>query len=234
MGAVLYDPADGEILFFGLEVPDWVATDWGRGEKEDAQVIGQAELAPILLAKRVWRERLRGRAAVYFVGNNFARDAMIRGYSPVVSSARVIAEAWLEDALGGASSWYDRVPGPSNIADGPSRLKFDEIRRVGGKEVPVDLRTGWHWAVTSAAGLANPFDERTQGGQEKRRCAARGARARVRDDDRIRRPLPRGSTCAEVCDGEHGGLYGGGAGRASPCNSGASGVTRVLKRAGRL
>ena len=94
-----YDPADGEILFFGLEVPDWVATEWGRGEGEDAQVIGQAELAPILLAKRVWRERLRGHAVVYFVENNFARDAMIRGYSPVVSSARVIAEAWLEDAL---------------------------------------------------------------------------------------------------------------------------------------
>ena len=93
---------------------------------------------------------------------------MILGYSPIVSSARIIAEAWLEDALG--ATWCDVVmvrprPGPSNIADGPSRMKFEEIDRVGSRRVPVDLSTGWHWAAASAAGLSNPFDGGSRGGR---------------------------------------------------------------------
>eukprot|EP00972_Heterocapsa_arctica_P015226 2243042-Heterocapsa_arctica.AAC.1 len=37
VGAVLFDPRDGAILYFGRVVPEWVAKAWGRDARDDAQ-----------------------------------------------------------------------------------------------------------------------------------------------------------------------------------------------------
>ena len=156
VGGALFDPRDGAVRFFGLVVPEWVCRERGRVGGE-GQVIGQAELASILLAKRLWAARLEGARTIFFIDNNSAREGLIRGYSPIVASARIIAESWLEDSLAASFPWYDRVPGPSNVADGPSRLDFDEIVKMGGVQDEPSTASGWAWAVADEAGLASPF-----------------------------------------------------------------------------
>ena len=43
------------------------------------------------------------------------------------ASRTMLIEAMLQDARNDSLSWYTRVPSPSNVADAPSRLKWQEL-----------------------------------------------------------------------------------------------------------
>ena len=62
-----------------------------------------------------------------FLDSNPARFGLIKGYSPVESCAFIVALLWRAEATLAASTWFDRVPGPSNIADAASRLSFSVL-----------------------------------------------------------------------------------------------------------
>ena len=110
------------------------------------QVIGQAELLPVLVAKTVWRRYLSNRKVIYFIDNDSARLALVRAYSPVLTSLSIIMKCAHQDALSRSSSWYARVPSKSNIADGPSRMKSEEVKRLyGAKIVAPVLDDGENW-----------------------------------------------------------------------------------------
>jgi hypothetical protein len=132
VGGVLFDAARPDVgpLYFGTKVDARIVRMWASGDK--TQVIGQAELFPVWLAKLMWPERFAGRYNITFIDNDSARYGLIRGYSPVMASARLINESWLEDARLSATSWFARVPTASNIADSPSRLDFSELERFTG------------------------------------------------------------------------------------------------------
>ena len=105
--------------------------------------MGQAELLPIAMAQELWGKWLRGRRALVFVDNDAARHAIIRGASPSGPSALLVEHFWTAESELGAYSWIERVPSPSNPADGPSRLRFGEMTargaRVRGAEVVLSL-----------------------------------------------------------------------------------------------
>ena len=139
IGGVLSDPVSGVKECFGEEVPGSVLQAWraaGCGE----QLIGQAELAPIAIAMVLWAEILHGREVIIFVDNDSARDAMVKGYSPSLASAKIVGVAWSAIASLLASVWLERVPGVSNIADGPSRLSFNPVEQVGAQRIRVQPR----------------------------------------------------------------------------------------------
>ena len=92
-----------------------------------AQVIGQAELFPLFVARLTWGARLAGRRVFYFVDNDSARLAMVKSYSPVLSSLDIVMQCLSWDSQHDSSSWYARVPTSSNIADGPSRMDAKEL-----------------------------------------------------------------------------------------------------------
>ena len=69
----------------------------------------------------------------HLVNGDSARGALIKGYSPVVSSAELVEGAWMEEVKRGSSGWYDRVPGPSNLGDDPSRLEATALLRAGAQ-----------------------------------------------------------------------------------------------------
>jgi hypothetical protein len=125
--------------FFGATVPaDIVAS---LALQSGAQVIGQIELAPIWIAKRLWHDSIVDSRVVHYVDNNSAKFGMIRGYSRVSSSGKLIDACWGLDAELGAASWFSRVPSPSNVGDAPSRLLFDDLLRDGAvmDAVPAEL-----------------------------------------------------------------------------------------------
>ena len=87
------------------------------------QVVGRAELLPCVFARRLWSEKLQGRPVMHFIDNDAARFSLIKGTSPTQDSAWLTGEFWRREAKAQAFSWFERVPSPSNPADGPSRLQ---------------------------------------------------------------------------------------------------------------
>ncbi len=149
VGAVLFTPRSRDPLFFMHVIPATVVSEWVR--LVGSQTIGQAEIAPVLLAKFTWREYLVDAQCITFVDNDFARFALIQAYSPSLVSAGLLANLWMCEAAAGTMSWYERVASPSNVADNPSRLvpHLDGFNgRLVDPVVPhswVDLLLGAAW-----------------------------------------------------------------------------------------
>ena len=126
VGAVLFHPNLPEPEYFGEKVPPDLMALW-TGDREKSQVVGQAELLPVCMAKELWAKHLAGRAVIYFIDNDAARYGLIAGSSRVPASSMLIFDAWQTDAVTASMSWYARVPTKSNVSDGPSRLDFTHL-----------------------------------------------------------------------------------------------------------
>ena len=128
-GAVLYDPECGASLMFGDSVPlEWVERWKAQGKK---QLICQAEIFPILVAKSTWQQILACRAVLWFVDNNSALAAVIRSFSPIVENFELLMLNAELDVKLQSLNWYSRVPSKSNLSDSPSRLDFSELAARG-------------------------------------------------------------------------------------------------------
>ena len=97
------------------------------------QLVGQAEILPVILAQELWGCFLKERRVIVFVDNDAARHAIIRGASPSDPSAILVSMFWANETSLGSFSWVERVPTQSNPADGPSRLRFDEAKQLGAR-----------------------------------------------------------------------------------------------------
>ena len=97
-----------------------------------------------MVARMMWADR-RDRAVLHFVDNDAARFALIKGSSPTTDSAWLTSQFWEEEASVGAFSWFERVPSPSNPADGPSRgvppaaMIGKDGKNIEAKEVDLPL-----------------------------------------------------------------------------------------------
>ena len=145
IGGVIYDAATGGPECFGFQVPWDVVRSWRAEGKE--QVIGQAEILPVYVAKYTWSKRVRNRRVLHFVDNESAKFALVKGSSPQEDSAKILDAFWEQEARLGTYSWFDRVRSESNPGDAPSRLDFEPMEAMGVRVVSA------RWdpvAVTSA------------------------------------------------------------------------------------
>ena len=124
IGGVLFAPGE-RVQCFGARVPDKLVESW-KTRLLQKQVIGQAELFPAVVARWTWAHHLKGKRVLYFIDNESARLALVKAYSPVVPSLKLIMACLGWDQTNLSSAWYARVPTHSNIADGPSRFAIPE------------------------------------------------------------------------------------------------------------
>ena len=83
VGGVIFD---GPVVqFFGCKVSVEQVEAW-KTKLDQTQVIGQAELYPVLLAKLTWAKHLKNRRAIYFIDNEAARLGLVKAYSPFLPS----------------------------------------------------------------------------------------------------------------------------------------------------
>jgi hypothetical protein len=129
-GAVLFYSRRVGPVFFGFTIPEEWCSAWRECSGE--QVIAQAELFPNLIARLTWPELLKGAQVLSFIDSDPARFALMKGFSPVRSCSWIVASLWRQEAALGISTWFDRVPGPSNVADAVSRLSYEEILSMNG------------------------------------------------------------------------------------------------------
>jgi hypothetical protein len=66
----------------GPEMSDLLSEEGKR-----RQLIGQAELLPMIAARMLWSGRLQGRDVLHYVDNDAARFSVIKGCSPSRASA---------------------------------------------------------------------------------------------------------------------------------------------------
>ena len=123
-GALLIDPLHHLSLVFGDVVPQHFVRSWTKFGKR--QVIAQAEIFPVLVAKETWANELSERSVMWFLDNEAAKMSLIRNYSPVMDSFVLLQTNAALDVRSQSKNWYSRVPSRSNPSDSASRLKFDE------------------------------------------------------------------------------------------------------------
>eukprot|EP00435_Cladocopium_sp_Y103_P008138 s3431_g2.t1 len=121
-GALLLDPLTGKAFYFGDEIPEEFCALWKRSGKK--QVIAQAEIFPVLIAKETWKEVIDNRSVLWFLDNDSARMALIRNFSPVLDNFCLLQLNARLDVDIQARHWYNRVPSKSNPSDAASRLDF--------------------------------------------------------------------------------------------------------------
>ncbi len=157
VGAVLF-VAGMDPRVFGCDVPPRVVRRWAQAE--DDQVIAQAELAPVLLAKLIWRDAFLDTAGIVFVDNSSALHSLVSGYSPTEESSNIIGAATLMDARLGFAQWLARVPSAANVADAPSRgMAARMAQNLGGIDdsdfVRADSSGIWDTLLELIGGEAN-------------------------------------------------------------------------------
>ena len=123
VGAVMFDGWE-KARYIEHKMDEQVAESWRRGASK--QVIGQAEIFPVLMATTSWRPLLENRYVIWFIDQDAARQALVKKYSPSEPSAKIIGDIAMQHATMGCYSWFARVPTDSNIADEASRFKFNE------------------------------------------------------------------------------------------------------------
>ena len=120
IGGVLYVPGQAPQCF-GAKLSEATIASW-RTKLDQTQVIGQAEIFPLLVARLTWSKYLAGRRVIYFIDNESARIGLVRAYSPVLPSLSIILSCLRWDYDNCSQGWYARVPSYLNTSDGPSRL----------------------------------------------------------------------------------------------------------------
>lgn len=126
-GAVLFSPRTTGPKFFGIEIPGELTKRWlSQGT---THAVAQSELLPIVLARATWTAELENAWVLHFIDNDSVKAALVSGHTAALASVELLMEAASLEMSLRCFSWYARVPSPSNIADAPSRLSFDEIKR---------------------------------------------------------------------------------------------------------
>mgnify|MGYP001819786562 CR=1 FL=1 len=121
-GALLVDTTTSRYEYFGDDVPMEWADSWRQGGKR--QLVGQAEIFPLLVAKVTWPDVFKGRRVIWFADNESARIAVVRGFSPSLQSSVILRKNAEADVKLGCCVWASRVPTKSNPSDAASRLDF--------------------------------------------------------------------------------------------------------------
>ena len=108
VGGVIILPC-GRTECFGA-VLDQDSVDAFKVRDDQLHVIGQAEILPVTIAKLTWASLLSGKKSIFFIDNEAARIGLIRGYSPVLPSLRLILESAMWDYANDCKSWSAPPP----------------------------------------------------------------------------------------------------------------------------
>ncbi len=138
VGALVVDPELQKSLVYDGTIPQQLVSKWqSKGLK---QIISQAELATVVLIRDETRTILRDRRVIFFIDNEAARFALIKGVSGR-SSMQTLTTAFHDiDMTSPCFHWIERVPSQSNPADWPTRGKTEDLVRLTGATYAGELK----------------------------------------------------------------------------------------------
>eukprot|EP00435_Cladocopium_sp_Y103_P058430 s153_g20.t1 len=130
IGAVVVDTASNERSVFSGRVPQCLIEKWRHLVGE--QLICQIELYAMVALRWSLALKLKDRRVIWWVDNEAARYATIKGMSPSVVMRCLVRLFYSLEAECPTYGWIERVPSFSNPADGPSRDSPQEVMRLLG------------------------------------------------------------------------------------------------------
>ena len=128
VGGVLINPLGCAVAMFGDVLPKQFEKMFYR---ESAHPIYEVELLPILIAFTLWSAIIDKCQLVSYLDNDAARAGLIRGAGATRLSDVIIQMVCEHEAQMQLKTWFSRVPSHSNISDGPSRLEFGLLEKLG-------------------------------------------------------------------------------------------------------
>ena len=126
IGGLIIDPLGRCQSFFSGMVPSDVMEELFEAS---ANPIHELEVLPVLVACLVWGERFSGALVVYFIDNESARMAYIKGHGETAFASCMIGDFVEMEAALQHKTWFGRCPSTSNPADGASRLDLSWFQR---------------------------------------------------------------------------------------------------------
>ena len=128
IGAVLVSPMGTVFRYFSEVVPqDWM----NLFLKDSRHPIFELELLPVWCSLCLWEEFIQSSQCVFYLDNEAARGALVKGATSTPSGKILIQEFVLREMKCQVRVWFSRVPTSSNIADKPSRLEVSELDALG-------------------------------------------------------------------------------------------------------
>ena len=135
-GALLFDPRDQAIQFFGFKINQDLHDEWSSSGKR--QLVTEAEILPQLVARRVWASRISGAHLLSFLDSEPAKHCCINANSNSEACEDLVRAIQWEDQKLLPWVWYTRVPTFSNPADAASRLDFELMQRTFPRATRID------------------------------------------------------------------------------------------------
>ncbi|CAE7710295.1 SLC24A2 [Symbiodinium sp. CCMP2592] len=157
VGGVLFVPGEGVARAFGCRVPSKLVRQWAEGRKH---IIGQVELYAVVLARILWSSYIDGERCIFFVDHSGVLSACINSNSIDASWRSLLLHLEAADEARPCLPWFHRVPSQSNIADPPSRGRWEELAFLGPvtRDVPTCFVTG----ATLEATIGNTAERREE------------------------------------------------------------------------
>ena len=138
VGAVLFNSAGQPLKFFGQRLSPELLKRLNPTSKKNATF--ECEFFAFFTAFLLWGSETMD-AVVIYTDNNAVRDSMTSCHTANDVAKKILAATLGVECEQQLTPWYSRVPMDSNLADGPSRLKFDQ--RLGACISNVDLQKVW-------------------------------------------------------------------------------------------
>eukprot|EP00435_Cladocopium_sp_Y103_P001341 s4108_g1.t1 len=128
LGAVIVDTADNSRWVWSGQVPGCLLDKWKSLVGE--QLICQIELYAMVAIRWSFANLFRNRRTLWWVDNDAARFATIKGLSPSLVMRFLVRMFYHFEVTAPTFSWIERIPSHSNPSDGPSRGKPEEAMRL--------------------------------------------------------------------------------------------------------
>ena len=100
--------------------------------------IHELEVLPVLIAAELWGQTYAEAQVFYYIDNESSRMAYIRGDGETQRAAQMIHAFVQHESAMQHRVWFGRVPSCSSPADGPSRLDFKEVLKLGATKTSID------------------------------------------------------------------------------------------------
>ena len=121
IGGMIIDPFGECKSFFSSQVPDDVMLSFLR---VSGNPIHELEVLPVYVACLLWGSRFRHSLIVYYIDNESARMAYVRGSGDTVFASKIIHDFVTLESEMQHKTWFGRCPSRSNPSDGASRLEL--------------------------------------------------------------------------------------------------------------
>ena len=82
-----------------------------------------------------WRDVLSGADVIHFIDSNTSLSNLVNGWSRKEDTCRLVGAYWQEVASLKAFVWIERVESKSNVADGPTKGRFDSMVYLEAQKV---------------------------------------------------------------------------------------------------